>query len=84
MRFIHLIIFYDFIHVLHGARKLYTKNQHFSNPKIFSIISLLQKQRLNPRNYYKQELIMELFVHSTDNGMPMHAKIQNIIKCRYL
>jgi hypothetical protein len=48
--------------VLNGARELYSKDQYFSNPKLFSTISLLQKQRLNPRNYSKQELITELFV----------------------
>jgi hypothetical protein len=53
-------MFSDFIQVLHSARNLYTKNKHFSNPKLFSMISLLQKQRLNPKNYSMQELIMEL------------------------
>jgi hypothetical protein len=62
MIFIHLIMFYDFLQVLHSARKLYTKNQHFSNPKLFSTISLLQKHRLNPENYSRQQLITELFV----------------------
>jgi hypothetical protein len=33
----------DFIQVLHSAREFYTKDQYFSNPKLFSIISLLQK-----------------------------------------
>jgi hypothetical protein len=51
----------DFIQVLHSAREFYTKNQYFSNSKLFSTISLLHKQRLNPRNYSKQELVMELF-----------------------
>jgi hypothetical protein len=53
---------YDFIQVLHSAREFYTKNQQFSFHGLFSIISLLQKQRLNPKNYSKQELIMGLFV----------------------
>jgi hypothetical protein len=30
--------------------------------KLFYTISLLQEQRLNPRNYSKKELIMEIFV----------------------
>jgi hypothetical protein len=51
----------DFIQVLHSSRKVYTKNYYFSNSKLFSTISLLQKQRLNPRTYSKQELIMERF-----------------------
>jgi hypothetical protein len=55
-------MFSDFIKVLHNARKVYTKNYYFSNPKLFSTISLLQKQRLNPRNYSKQKLITELFL----------------------
>jgi hypothetical protein len=74
----------DFIQVLNSARELYTKNQYFSNHKLFSTIYLLQKQILNPRNYSKQELITELFVKANDNGFHMHAKIQSIIKCRYL
>jgi hypothetical protein len=55
-------MFYDFTQVLNSARDVYTKNHYFSNSKLFSTISLLQKQRLNPRNYSKQELILELFV----------------------
>jgi hypothetical protein len=51
----------DFIQVLNSARKFYTKAQHFSYYKSFSTIFLLQKQKLNPRNYSKKELIMELF-----------------------
>jgi hypothetical protein len=66
--------------VLNSARKFYTKDYYFSNSKLFSTISLLQKQRLNPRNYSKQELIMELFVRATGNDMNMHAKIQDMIK----
>jgi hypothetical protein len=49
----------DFIQVLNSERELYTKNNFFSNPKLFSTNSLLQKQRLNPRNYSKWELIMK-------------------------
>jgi hypothetical protein len=59
----------DFIQVLNSARDVlnsakdvYTKNYYFSNSKLFSTISLLQKQRLNPANYSKQELIIKLFV----------------------
>jgi hypothetical protein len=53
---------YDFIQVLNSATDVYTKHYYFSNSKLFSTISLLQKQGLNPTNYYKQELIMKLFV----------------------
>jgi hypothetical protein len=50
----------DFVHVLNSARNVYNKNHYFSNYQTFSTISLLQKQRLNPRNYSKQEIIMKL------------------------
>jgi hypothetical protein len=74
----------DFIWVLHSAREFYTKNYYFYNHKLFSMISLLHKQKLNRTNYSKQELNMELFLQATDNGMHMHAKFQSIIKRRYL
>jgi hypothetical protein len=64
----------NFIKVLNSARLVYTKNYYFSNSKLFSIISLLQKQRLNPRNYSKQEIIMKLFVGATGDDMNIHAK----------
>jgi hypothetical protein len=51
----------DFIQVLNSARDFYTKNYHFYNYQTFSTISLLQKQRLTPRNYSKHEIIMKLF-----------------------
>jgi hypothetical protein len=52
----------DFIQVLNSARDVYTKNYYFSMHILFTTTSLLQKQRLNPRNYSKQEIIMKLFV----------------------
>jgi hypothetical protein len=55
-------MFSDFMQVLNSARDVYTKNHYFSKSKIFSTIYLLQKHGLNPRNYSKQELNMELFV----------------------
>jgi hypothetical protein len=51
-----------FSEVLNSARDIYTKNHYFYMHVLFTTISLLPKQRLNPRNYSKQELIMELFV----------------------
>jgi hypothetical protein len=52
----------DFIQVLNSARDVYTKNHYFSMHVLFTTNSLLQKNRLNPRNYSKQEIIMKLFV----------------------
>jgi hypothetical protein len=54
-------MFSNFIQVLRSSREFYTMNQYFSNLKLFSTNSLLQKQRLNSINYSKQELIMEIF-----------------------
>jgi hypothetical protein len=62
MIFIPIIIFSDFIQVLNNAKNFYTKNLFFSKHKLFSTKLLLQEQRLNPRNYSKEELIMEIFI----------------------
>jgi hypothetical protein len=80
----HLIFLSHFLHVLYSERKFYTKKQYFLKNKLFYAISLLQEQRLNPRNYSKQALIMGIFVWSTGHDMHMHAKIQSIIKYKYL
>jgi hypothetical protein len=61
MSFLPLIMFSDFIQVLNSAREFYINNYYFPRHILFTTISLLQKQRLNPRNYSKQELITELF-----------------------
>jgi hypothetical protein len=52
----------DFMQVLNSARNIYTKNYYFSKLILFTTISLLQKKRLNPKNYSKQEIIMKLFL----------------------
>jgi hypothetical protein len=80
----HLILLYDFLQVLYSERKFYTKKQYFPKHKLFYAISLLQEQRLNPRNYSKQELIMGILVWAISHDMHMHAKIQSIRKYRYL
>jgi hypothetical protein len=47
--------------VLNSVRNIYTKNYYFSKHIVFTTISLLQKQRLNPRNYSKQKIIIKFF-----------------------
>jgi hypothetical protein len=74
----------DFMQVLNSARGIYTKNHYFSNSNLFSTISLLQKQRLNPGNYSKPEIIMKLFARAAGDDMDMHAKFQINCKPRYL
>jgi hypothetical protein len=49
---------YDFKQVAYSVRKLYTNNYYFPKHILLSMISSLQEQNLNPRNYYEQEIIM--------------------------
>jgi hypothetical protein len=58
----HLIFPSDFLLVPYSEMKFYTKKQYFPKYKLFYAISLRQEQRLNPRNYSKQALIMGIFV----------------------
>jgi hypothetical protein len=51
---------------------------------LFTTIYLLQEHELNPRIYSKQELIMSIFVHTTDHDINMHANIQYLILHRFL
>jgi hypothetical protein len=60
MGFLPQILFSYFMLVLNSARNIYTKNYYFSKHILFTINSLLQKQRLNPTIYSKQEIIMKL------------------------
>jgi hypothetical protein len=46
---------------------------------LFTTIYLWQEQELNCRIYCKQELIMRIFVQSTDHNINMHAKTQYLI-----
>jgi hypothetical protein len=62
MSFLPQILFSNFIQTLNSTREFYPKTHYFSQYKSFYIIYLLQKQRLNPKNYSKQEIIMKLFV----------------------
>jgi hypothetical protein len=51
MRYINLKIFFDFIQVLNIKRRLFTKYAHFAKHILFTMIYLLQEQKLNPRSY---------------------------------
>jgi hypothetical protein len=83
MHYMHLIFIYDFLHVLYSAGKLSTKNEYFSKHILFSTIYLLQEQKLNPRNYSEQEIIMTIFVQANYHDVHMHAKIQCMDMHRY-
>jgi hypothetical protein len=68
--------------VLNSARNVYTKNYYFPKHILFTTISSLQKQRLNPRNYSKEEITMKLFASATGYDMDMYAKFQ--ISCKHI
>jgi hypothetical protein len=57
------------------GKEALTKNEYFPMHISFSTIYSLQEMELNPRNYHKEEFIMEIFVRTTNNDMNMHAKI---------
>jgi hypothetical protein len=65
----------DFLQVLYSTSKFPTKDYYFSKYIPFSTIYLILEQNLNTRNYPSQELIMEIFVLTTDHDMNTHAKI---------
>jgi hypothetical protein len=53
---------YDFMQVLNSIRKHPTKNEYFFKRILFTTISILQKQKLNPNKYSEYELNMDNFV----------------------
>jgi hypothetical protein len=58
----NLIIFSDFMQGLNSTRECSTKNYYFPMHILFTTIYLLQEQKLNHRNYSKQELSIEFFL----------------------
>jgi hypothetical protein len=62
MRFAKLTWFSDFMQVLTIIRKHYTNNEYLPKHIVFTMIYLMQKQKLNPRNYFEQKIIMSNFV----------------------
>jgi hypothetical protein len=74
MRFKSLTRVYDFLQVLHIKRSHSTKNYYLPMYIIFTIIYLLQKQKLNPTKYYEQEINMRNIVRHTEHDGQMYAK----------
>jgi hypothetical protein len=66
--------FPGFMQVLNSIRKNSTKNEYFPTHIIFTIIYLLQEQKLNPNKYSKEEINMGNFVQDTENYVHMYAK----------
>jgi hypothetical protein len=84
MRFTSLTRVYDFLQVIHIKRRQSTKNDHLAMYILFTIIYLLQEQKLNHRNYSKQVTIMIIFAQANYHDVHMHAKIQYLILHRFL
>jgi hypothetical protein len=68
----------DFMQVLNSIRKHYTNNEYFYRHILFTKIYLLHEQKLNPKNYSKQEVIMNNFVYATNHNVNMYAKIKRM------
>jgi hypothetical protein len=84
MRFKSLTRVYDFLQVIHIKMRQTTKNDHLLMYILFTIIYLLQEQKLNPRNYSGHVTIMIIFAQANDNDVHMDAKIQYLILHRFL
>jgi hypothetical protein len=64
MHFRILILPSDFMQVLNIIRKHYTNNEYFPKHMVFTMIYLLQEQKLNPRNYSEQKINMIYFIQA--------------------
>jgi hypothetical protein len=51
----------DVLQVLNSIRKHYTRKEYFPKPILFTIIYLLQKEKLNHRNYSSQKINISNF-----------------------
>jgi hypothetical protein len=71
-----IIMLFDFMQVLISIRKNYTNNEYFYRYILFTMIYLLQEQKLNPRNYSKKEIIMSNFVQTKEYDMILYARFQ--------
>jgi hypothetical protein len=64
MHFRILMLLSDFMKALNRRRKHYTKNENFPMHLLFTIIYLLQEQKLNHNYYHEQENKYDLFYTS--------------------
>jgi hypothetical protein len=58
------------------VRKHYPNNEYFYRHILFTMIYLLQENKLNPRNYSKQEIIMSNFVQDKEYDVIMYENFQ--------
>jgi NADPH-dependent 7-cyano-7-deazaguanine reductase QueF len=64
----------NFTQVLNSTRKHSIKNEYFPMPILFTIIYLMQKQKLDYINYYEHEINMSNFVQATKHDVHMYVK----------
>jgi hypothetical protein len=65
-------MFYDFMQVLNSIKEHYTNNEYLYRHILFTMIYSLQEQKLNHRNYSKQEIIMSNFIQAKEYDMIMY------------
>jgi hypothetical protein len=74
MRLVRLTWFSNFMHVLNSISKHYTKNEYFSKHILFTIIYLMQEQKLKPNKYSERKINMSNFVQTIGCDVHMYAK----------
>jgi hypothetical protein len=62
--------------VLNSIKEHYFNNEYFCRHILFTMIYSLHEQKLNPRNYYKKEIIMSNFIQSKEYDMIMYENFQ--------
>jgi hypothetical protein len=75
MILVRLTCFSGFMQVLYSKKKLTIKNEHFPMHILFTIIYLLQEQKLNHNNYSEHKINMIYFIKSKEYSINMQAKI---------
>jgi hypothetical protein len=80
MIFMYLIMFSDFMKVLHIKRMHATNNEYFLMHILFTIIYLLQEHKLNHRKYSKHEINISNFVQATEHDVHKYAKF-GVLTC---
>jgi hypothetical protein len=64
----------NFMQVLNSIAKHYTKNEYFPKHILITAIYLLERQKLNHKKYYEQEINMGNFLQATEHDVHMYAK----------
>jgi hypothetical protein len=79
-----LIMFSDFMQVLHIKRRHPTKNEYFPKHNLFTTIYILRKHKLNHKKYYNPEINMIKCIQATEHEVYMYAKFGCLDIYRFL